>query len=1075
MKKYQIILISFAALLLIMGAASAAEVDDITNDTIVSDISVSDDILCANNYSDVVRLNKEFNGNTFSELQNEIDGCSDSDTIILNKDIIQDESNKISIKKALTINGNGHTIDAQQKSGIFYIEGAAEVILKNITFKNAKENNGAVIQATSGILHVDNCTFMDNVAENYGGAIYTQAISYITDCNFTGNSAKYGGAIYSDGADEKLYFNNFINNTAKNDGGAVFLNSLNQNDIEYNSFINNSADKGGALYVNNSNADIVSTLFLNNTAVKGGAISSINSTCMVEYCDFEYNSADEGGAILLNNSQGSIDGSYFDFNTAYKKGSAIYWAPLTANLNCSVTGSEFFNNKVKSYSLKANLTKGSLFLELTGWNNFFNAIYADSDIKFRDVRYWNGNRTNSDLESYHTGASGQNITLEIYDSKKNLLVNTTLTTNVFGQQYYNMFLFNDADYTYKAYLSNEDYYTYIACSGKFTLKRFASSISLNISDCEEFTYGKCVVPFDVVNRTDVRAVITNEDESVVYFNSTVNEYSRRVLVDLPASDEYYKITVYNLPNSRNLGSQDSRLFKISRTSSSISIDPIKDFNYGRSPVVSFNVENMTYILVTVYDEDGRGVYATTADTDYIFIPVLNVGKYNLYAENMKDENISSSTSSATFNILKEKNWINVSANKSDYGNRVILTVKAWVDGKYTIDVNGTLMNVSVVRGNGEISLYLPAGQYYANAIFNNPNYDTVITNANFTVLPESNMQVDYNEDVVNGESITFNVAVNNGATGNIKLLFGNDEYTAAIDNGNAVIEVSNVSSGNHDVSVIYEGDENYAADKIDNSVHVKTYGIMLGAMQSDECSVRLYDEDGNGVSNREVLFSIDGQTLKSVTDSEGIASINPYLNPGFHTIEVIYLTLNITKHISVAPAFSGNKNINMYYFDGTKYSFRVYDDNGNPVGADQKVVVTLNKQTYTVKTNANGYASLQIPNTVKTGTYTITATYRGETIKNTVKVKQILSSKKTVNVKKTAKKLVLQVKLYKKLKGKSISFKFYGKTYKVKTDKNGIAKVTIKKSVINKLKKGKSYTVNIYYSKISLKTKVKAI
>ena len=51
------------------------------------------------------------------------------------------ELNKISINKQLTIDGNGHTIDAQQKSGIFYIKDATNVMLKNIIFKNAKENN----------------------------------------------------------------------------------------------------------------------------------------------------------------------------------------------------------------------------------------------------------------------------------------------------------------------------------------------------------------------------------------------------------------------------------------------------------------------------------------------------------------------------------------------------------------------------------------------------------------------------------------------------------------------------------------------------------------------------------------------------------------------------------------------------------------------------------------------------------------------------------------------------------------------------------------------------------------------
>lgn len=60
--------------------------------------------------------------------------------------------------------------------------------------------------------------------------------------------------------------------------------------------------------------------------------------------------------------------------------------------------------------------------------------------------------------------------------------------------------------------------------------------------------------------------------------------------------------------------------------------------------------------------------------------------------------------------------------------------------------------------------------------------------------------------------------------------------------------------------------------------------------------------------------------------------------------------------------------------------------------------------------------------------------------------------------------MVLKAKLKKKFKGKK---------YPAKTNKQGIAKVTIKKKVIKKLKKGKKYTVKISYLKVSIKTKVK--
>lgn len=83
---------------------------------------------------------------------------------------------------------------------------------------------------------------------------------------------------------------------------------------------------------------------------------------------------------------------------------------------------------------------------------------------------------------------------------------------------------------------------------------------------------------------------------------------------------------------------------------------------------------------------------------------------------------------------------------------------------------------------------------------------------------------------------------------------------------------------------------------------------------------------------------------------------------------------------------------------------------------------------------------------------------------------------KTVKVKKSAKKLVLTAKLTKGktlIKGKKVTFKFNGKTYKAKTSKKGIAKVTIKKSVLKKLKVGKKVSYQAKYSKLSVKKTAK--
>lgn len=44
--------------------------------------------------------------------------------------------------------------------------------------------------------------------------------------------------------------------------------------------------------------------------------------------------------------------------------------------------------------------------------------------------------------------------------------------------------------------------------------------------------------------------------------------------------------------------------------------------------------------------------------------------------------------------------------------------------------------------------------------------------------------------------------------------------------------------------------------------------------------------------------------------------------------------------------FSGNSNVNMYYGDSSSFKVRVYNNDGNPVGANQIVTMKLNKKTF---------------------------------------------------------------------------------------------------------------------------------
>lgn len=94
------------------------------------------------------------------------------DYVYLDNDTITDG---IVIPRKITINGNGHAIDAKGKTRIFWVpEGVSNIAINDISFTNAKVDYGSVIVINKGSTYftISNCNFTNNNATNYALHIY---------------------------------------------------------------------------------------------------------------------------------------------------------------------------------------------------------------------------------------------------------------------------------------------------------------------------------------------------------------------------------------------------------------------------------------------------------------------------------------------------------------------------------------------------------------------------------------------------------------------------------------------------------------------------------------------------------------------------------------------------------------------------------------------------------------------------------------------------------------------------------------------------------------------------------------
>ena len=148
--------------------------------------------------------------------------------------------------------------------GAIFLVGS-ECCVNNSYFESnsADEDGGAIYSKGTFGFDIDNCTFIDNSAGVYGGAVVTENHAIVNGSKFNNNSALAAGAIFSK---EMLNIHDslFNENTAEV-GGAIVLND--DSEIISSNITNNIGFNGGAIAVlNDLTLEINSTQFKNNLA-----------------------------------------------------------------------------------------------------------------------------------------------------------------------------------------------------------------------------------------------------------------------------------------------------------------------------------------------------------------------------------------------------------------------------------------------------------------------------------------------------------------------------------------------------------------------------------------------------------------------------------------------------------------------------------------------------------------------------------------------------------------------------------------------------------------------------------------
>lgn len=495
-------------------------------------------------------------------------------------------------------------------------------------------------------------------------------------------------------------------------------------------------------------------------------------------------------------------------------------------------------------------------------------------------------------------------------------------------------------------------------------------------------------------------------------------------------------------------------------------------NYDETGKVMLNVAEDVTGKLTVYINDVEYKNASISNGNAVVeVSGIPIGNYRIKA--IFDGNAE---------IMEYNGWISVTpkitmSENVTFGEKLMVAIDFGSNftGNISVGYSGPTTEITVPARIVQIHVEVSKiGYNYIDSLL--IKNDTVSLSMSMDSVFVTPKQVNVPSEMLVGEDKYFYINFGN-VTGSVTLYFQGVshqmEYDVSLENGIVNHSLSKLPADKYTVFVYSD-----FINQILYEVNVKKPELQIETSSSGNVANTL-DINMNGASGK-IIVSIDGESqLLDLVDGKASVDLSD-LAVGKHIVKVKYSgndnfsKFEKTFNVSLITPKIIAKDMSMLYTAGTQYSVTIYDKFGN-LAKNTEVVFEVNgKRLLVTKTNDKGVATVKL--TQIPGTYKITTRALGESITKKLTVKHIVKLQK-VKVKRSAKKLVIKVILSKVngkyLKGKKVTLKFKGKKYTVKTNKKGVAKFTIKKKVLKKLKKGKKVTYHATYLKDTVKYSVK--
>lgn len=769
-----------------------------------------------------------------------------------------------------------------------------------------------------------------------------------------------------------------------------------------------------------------------------------------EHNDFNYTiQLIEDNGIPIQNKIVNIKLNDKSYNITTNKNGFVY---LPLNLNSGVYNieakykNEIISNTLNIKAIKFNLTSSNVhYLE----NESFEVVF-DYNIT---------GKINFIVENE------LNVTVEIVGSKAIFKTNKLDAGN----------------YTVKVFYFNK-YFVSSEVLSNFEIKKANLNLTINISEGLENRTITVIFPETASGSVDI---------SVDGINHTCTINRAKAFLNLFGLSKSNHTVVVNYQGDNNFNSANLTTSFIVKDAVSNIILTINNGFYGDNITVMANLnKNTTGNIIFSVEGLSKTVEIQNGQASWTFSWV-DVGNHIVNAVYLGDKTYISSSNSTSFSIFKANSTI-VLYTKNVFLNENI-RIYANLSKNATGNVAFSIVDYYSPRNKPIIDSIaqwyispLTTGQYQviANYIGDNNYYPSKTTYILNVTQKRSKLSAEISDVGINDKVV---VKVNltgpnkEGINGSVVLKLDSKSYTIYLNNGIGAFTIGKLPVGTYEYSVSYDGSANYSKTSNKGSFRVADDLLNISLIAQDLTKFYKGSEKfkiilkygNNPISDATIRIILNKKKYTITTNKKGIAYLNVGLNPGKYVASVIfdettkYHSAKTSANINVLSTVEG-MDVSKLYGTSSLY-FAIFSDSSGKVLGNTKVKFTIKTKSFIATTLPNGVARLNI--NFKPGIYLITAInpVTGQKTTNTIKIFYRIDQNKDLTMYYGGGKS-FKVRLHNDDgsvagEGRTVIFKLNKKTYKVKTDKRGIACLKINLNP-------KSYIITANYKECTVKNKI---